>query len=117
MIGGRFHPMAEPKQANKLPADLAARFERYRAEVQEVVARGIEHPRYELKRSVTISRDHPEDRFDFIRLVQGVANAHIAEERFIVIGADEQQRKFYTVPNAEDFDPANLSQILERYLD
>jgi hypothetical protein len=107
--------MAEPTE-NKLLAGLATQFERYRAEVQEVVTRRIEHPRYELKRSVTTSRDHLEDRFDFIRLIQGLANAHIAEERFIVIGADEEQRKFCVVSNADEFDPVGLSQILEKYL-
>ncbi len=81
------------------------------------MARGIEHARYELKRSATISRENLADRLDFVKLIQGVANAHITEERFIVIGADQKERKFFAVENPDEFDPANLSQIVGKYLD
>ena len=39
------------------------------------------------------------------KVIQGLANAHIAEERFIVIGSDEQQRKFCAVSNAMSSTP------------
>src|SRR5712664_1745791 len=109
--------MAESSPENRSPVTLAERFDRYRAAVQQVVERGIEHPSYELKRAVTISKENLPDRLDFIKLIQGLANAHIAEERFIVIGADQKERKFYKVENCDDFDPAKLSQIIAKYLD
>jgi len=107
----------EPVQENRSPITLAERFDRYRAEVKQIVMQGIEHPRFELKRSAKIARESLPDRLDFVKLIQGIANAHIAEERFVVIGADQKQRKFYNVENTDEFDPANLSQILSKYLD
>src|SRR6266436_7211142 len=109
--------MAESGQENRSPITLAERFDRYRVAVQQVVERGIEHPSYELKRAVTLSKDKLADRLDFVKLIQGLANAHIAEERFIVIGADQKERKFYNVANVNEFDPATLSQIIAKYLD
>jgi hypothetical protein len=109
--------MAESGQENRSPITLAERFDRYRVAVQQVVERGIEHPSYELKRAVTLSKDNLADRLDFVKLIQGLANAHIAEERFIVIGADQKERKFYNVANVNEFDPATLSQIIAKYLD
>jgi hypothetical protein len=46
----------------------------------------------ELKRTATISRDNLADRLDFIKLVQVLANAHIVDERFIVVGTDQKER-------------------------
>jgi len=109
--------MAESSQEDRSPITLVERFDRYRVAVQEVVERGIEHPTYELKRAVTISKDDLADRLDFIKLIQGLANAHIAEERFIVIGADQKERKFYNVANVDEFDPAKLSLVVAKYLD
>jgi hypothetical protein len=109
--------MAESGQENRSSIALAERFDRYRVAVQQVVERGIEHPSYELKRAVTISKDNLADRLDFVKLIQGLANAHIAEERFIVIGADQKECKFYSVANVNEFDPATLSQIIAKYLD
>jgi hypothetical protein len=109
--------MAESGQRNGSPTALTERFDRYRVEVQRVVERGIEHPSYELKRAVTISRENLADRLDFVKLIQGLANAHLAEERFVVIGADQKERKFYSVANISEFDPATLSQIIAKYLD
>jgi hypothetical protein len=109
--------MAESGQENRSAITLAERFDRYRVAVQQVVERGIEHPSYELKRAVTISKENLPDRLDFVKLIQGLANAHIAEERFIVIGADQKERKFYNVANVDEFDPAKLSQIIAKYLD
>jgi hypothetical protein len=108
--------MAEPIQENRLPVTLAERFDRYKVEVQQIVARGIEHPRYELKRSATISRENLADRLDFIKLIQGLANAHIIDERFIVIGADQREGRFYQTDNSGEFDPATLSQVISKYL-
>jgi hypothetical protein len=82
-----------------------------------VVERGIEHPSDELKRAVTISEENLADRLDFVKLIQGLANAHVAEERFGVIGTDQKERKFYNVANLDEFDPATLSRIIAKYLD
>src|SRR5229473_989972 len=109
--------MAESGQENRSPITLAERFDRYCVAVQQVVERGIEHPSYELKRAVTISKENLADRLDFVKLIQGLANAHIAEERFVVIGADQKERKFYNVANVDEFDPAKVSQIIAKYLD
>jgi hypothetical protein len=109
--------MAERAEAERSPVTLAERFDSYRSSIEQNVARGIEHPTFELKRSATISRDSLPDRLDFIKLIQGLANADIEEERFIVIGADQKERRFYDVGNAGEFDPANLSRILSKYLD
>lgn len=109
--------MAESGQEDRSPITLAERFDRYRVAAQQVVERGIEHPSYELKRTITISKQNLADRLDFVKLVQGIANAHIAEERFVVIGADQKERRFYNVANVDEFDPARLSQIVAKYLD
>jgi hypothetical protein len=109
--------MAEPSEPEKVSVPLAARFDRYRVEVEEIVARGIEHPSYELKRSATIARESLADRLEFIKLIQGLANADVAGDRFIVVGADQKERKFYSVGNAGEFDPAKLAQVISKYLE
>jgi hypothetical protein len=109
--------MAESIPENRPPVTLAERFDQYCIEIEQIVRRGIEHPRFELKREVAISRDNLADRLDFVKLVQGLANAHVPEEKFIVIGADQKERRFYNVQNASDFDPAKLSQVISKYLD
>ena len=109
--------MAKSGQENRSSTPLSERFDGYRAEIQKIVERGIEHPKYELKRALTVAKENLADRLDFIKLIQGVANAHIAEERCIVIGADQKERKFYNVTNVHEFDQADLSQIITKYLD
>jgi hypothetical protein len=107
--------MAASEESEKRADTLTQRVDRYKAEVEGIVARGIEHPNCELKRSAAPSGSLA-DRSDFIKLVQGLANADLDEERFIVIGADQRQRKFFDVDNTRDFDPATLSKIFEKYL-
>lgn len=58
-----------------------------------------------------------DDRLDLIKLLQGVANSEVAGERYIVIGADPRERKFYPVSNAAEFDPARVNSVLTKYLD
>ena len=41
----------------------------------------------------------------------------IASEKYLVIGADEASRTFVPVTNTDEFDEANLRQILDKYLD
>jgi len=109
--------MATSEESDKRPDTLTQRVDRYKAEVEGIVARGIEHPNCELKRLATPSGGTLADRAEFIKLVQGLANADLDEERLIVVGADQRQRRFFDVDNARDFDPATLSKIFEKYLD
>ena len=95
---------------------LAQRFDTFVQTVEGIVLRGIEHPTCELKRTVTLSKDDLTDRLDFVKLIQGLANSHARTECLIVIGADQKEKKFFEVSNAEDFDPAKISSILAKYL-
>jgi hypothetical protein len=54
---------------------------------------------------------------DFVKLVQGLANAELAGERFLIIGADPRQRKFFSVENITEFDEASVSSVLSKYLE
>jgi hypothetical protein len=94
---------------------LPQRFDNYSALVENIVIRGIEHPRCELKRQVAISETG--DRFEFIKLLQGLANSHSDGECLIVIGADEENAKFVQVENVDDFDKARLSPMFSKFLD
>jgi hypothetical protein len=95
---------------------LAHRFDIFAQTVEDIVLRGIEHPACELKRTVTLSKDALTDRLDFVKLLQGLANSHAGTECLIVIGADQKEKKFFEVTNADDFDPAKMSPILAKYL-
>jgi tetratricopeptide (TPR) repeat protein len=97
-------------------APLSERVECYRREVQALVGQGIEHQKYELKREVSIGRDKLGQRLEFVKQVQGMANSHLCEERFIVIGADQKNREFVPVSNVTEFDPAKVSEVLNKYL-
>jgi hypothetical protein len=96
---------------------LSVRIEEFRREIQTLVIQGVEHPRFEFKRSCSIVRENLEDRLDFIKLVQGVANADVTGERCIVIGADPKEKKWFTVSNGDEFDGATVSSVIAKYLD
>jgi hypothetical protein len=98
------------------PASLPQRFDEYARTIEGIVLRGIEHPSCELKRTLTLDRGELGDRLDFVKLLQGLANAHSDSECLIVIGADQNERKFFDVANAAEFDPARVSPILAKYL-
>lgn len=105
-----------PKGANRAKS-LSERVEEYRREVQRLVQQGIEHPKYEFKRECSIAKENLRARLDFVKLVQGLANADSRGEHFIVIGADQRAREFFPVSNLRDFDPAKVSEVLGKYLD
>jgi len=84
--------MAEDQKSLAQPASLPSRVEQYRREIQRLVGLGAEHPRYEMKRECSIANENMKSKLGFVKLVQGLANAHITEERFIVIGADQKER-------------------------
>jgi SAM-dependent methyltransferase len=109
--------MQEAGAAQPSPLELGKRVEQYRAEIARIVGEGIEHPSVELKRMMSIARENLADRLDFIKLIQGLANSEGSDEKFIVIGADPQERKFYPVSNSAEFDAARLTQILAKYLE
>ena len=110
--------MAEaPEQKQEVEATLSIRVEAYRVEIQSLVNNGVEHPRFEFKRECSIQRENLEDRLDFIKLMQSIANAELAAERCIIIGADPKEKSFYPVTNATEFDAAAVSDILGKYLD
>ncbi len=110
--------MAEARdEKEQQPQKLSDRIENHRKEVQYLIKQGGEQPQYEFKRAVSLDRENLDDRLDFVKLMQAVANAELATERCIVIGADPKEKKFYAVRNSEEFDPANVSKILSAYLD
>ena len=95
---------------------LAERVTRYKAEVERIVGLGIEHAQYELKRTATVRKEDIADRLDFVKLVQGLSNAHSSQERFVVIGADQRAKSFFNILNPQEFDPAAVHKILAKYL-
>lgn len=99
------------------PSNLSERVQKYTSEIESLIAQGIEHPRFEFKRSASITHDDLDERLDFIKLLQGVANSQVTGERFIVVGADPKDGQFYPVENSDEFDPARVSIVLAKYLD
>jgi hypothetical protein len=95
---------------------LAERVTRYKIEVEQIVGLGIEHAQYELKRAATVRKEDIAERLDFVKLVQGLANADSSQERFIVIGADQKAKAFFSISNQQEFDPAAVQQIIAKYL-
>ncbi len=110
--------MAQETENNQEPEGaLSERVEKHRQEIQSLIKQGVEHPRFEFKRACSISHDNLDDRLDFIKLLQGVANVEVSGERCITIGADPKQKLFFPVTNTEQFDPATVSGIVAKYLD
>lgn len=99
-----------------MPEALSERLKRCLAEIEQIVLQGVEHPRFEFKRPAAIAKGQLDERLDFVKLVQGVSNADIHEERYIVIGGDPKETRFYAVSNVVDFDPARVTQVLDKYL-
>ena len=109
--------MAESEQNKEVQARLSDRIETHRQEAQSLLKQGGEQAQYEFKRSVALGRENLDDRLDFIKFVQAVANGELSAERCIVIGGDPREKKFYPLTNIQEFDAANLSKILGIYLD
>jgi hypothetical protein len=105
----------EPDQSVTSPP-ISERIQRYRVEIQRLVTEGIEHPTCELTQRASISKTEPKARADFLKLVQGLANAHLKEERVLVVGADRKGKAFVALPNHQEFDPAQVHDVLEKYL-
>jgi hypothetical protein len=107
----------DPSGMERASPELSKRLQTLLSEIQSLVNQGVEHSRYEFKRSASLSRDDFDDRLDFIKLVQGVANCESSLERYVVIGGDPEEKQFYPVTNADEFDPARITPILEKYFD
>src|SRR2546425_1022249 len=108
--------MSGKQEENTDRGTLSERVNRYRIEAQQIVAAGAEHPCWELTRQATVNKNQIQERADFVKLVQGIANAHLREERVLIIGADQKNKAFQPVSNAPEFDPARVSDVLDRYL-
>ena len=107
----------DPNGKEASPPELSERLENLLSEIQALVKQGVEHSRYEFKRSASLSRDDFDDRLDFVKLVQGIANSESSLERYVVIGADPKDKQFYPVANAVEFDQARVTPIFEKYFD
>src|SRR5208282_233590 len=86
--------MAEAPEQEQDQATLSSRIEAYRREIQALVAHGAEHPRFEFKRCCSLSRENLDDRLDFIKLLQGIANSDADGDCCIVIGVDQKTKQF-----------------------
>jgi len=106
-----------PGEKQEAEATLSDRIQAFRREIQSLVAQGAEHPRFEFKRSCSIIRENLDDRLDFVKLLQGIANSSANAERCIVIGADPKAKEFCPVSNFAEFDWAAVSALAEKYLD
>jgi hypothetical protein len=98
-------------------ASTAAKIENLRREIQQLVIGGIESPGFELTRICSLATGHRKSQTDFAKTIQGMANAYPPEERVYVIGADQREKKFFPIENAKELDPANIRQILQKYLE
>jgi hypothetical protein len=98
------------------PTTVSQRQSKLGDEIERLVASGTEHPTFEFKRQLSYSKENPVERADFIKLVQGMANAQPGQERVLVIGGDQRDRAFCEVKNIQEFDPARISPVLEAYL-
>ena len=99
----------QPSTAAKI-ADLCR-------EIQQLVSGGHETPRFELTRMCSLASTDKKSQADFAKTIQGLANAHPPSERVYVIGADQAGKKFFSLENPQEFDQANVRQILEKYLE
>lgn len=99
------------------PSSTPASVENLRREIQQLVSQGIESSRFELTRQCSLASGDRKSQTNFAKTIQGMANAYPAEERVYVVGADQKEKKFYPLGNEGEFDPANLHQILEKYLE
>jgi hypothetical protein len=107
--------MAEDKNVSNQSL-LSERLAGLVAEAQRLVLQGAEHQRHEFKSEASIAKANKAKRAQFVKLVQALANAHLNDERFVIIGADQKNKTFVPVTNREEFDPAQVIQVISRYL-
>jgi hypothetical protein len=93
------------------------RLARLRDEIEALVLSGAETARYEFTAQCSLAASDRKSQVDFAKTLQGIANALPAEDRIYIVGADQRKKCFTNVANVRDFDSANVSQILGKYLD
>jgi len=96
---------------------LSAKLENLRQEIERLVVQGVESSRIELTRQCLLGNAELKSRVNFAKTIQGLANSYPAEERVYVVGADQRERKFFSLINEREYDPANLRGLLDRYLE
>ena len=103
-------PLNEGSRTTEAPS-LPDRAARYREHVERVVREVGENPDYELKRSCSFKQ--VKDRIEFIKDIQAIATSRIETEKFLVIGADDTSHSFHPVENLDEFDDADVRQLLK----
>ena len=97
----------EPKRERQSIDILAER-------IASSVLSGNEQPDVEMKNHITLSDNYGIS--EFIKDIQSMANSPIVEEKLYVIGADEENRRFLSVSNLDEFDEEKIRQLLDKYL-
>ena len=108
--------MPESTDPSGTPSPIE-QFERYRSVAEGLVLRGMENESCELKRARSIGKSDPAGRLEFVKRAQAIAKSHAKTERFIIIGADQQNKCFCDVENAEYFDTADLAKTFSKYME
>lgn len=104
-------------QETPLPPErenLHTRAAKYQQDIEQIVSAVGEHPLYEFKR--TCDLNDLTSRIEFVKDIQAIATSAIADEKYLVIGADEKARTFENITNLSDFDEARLRQLLGKFL-
>jgi hypothetical protein len=55
-------------------------------------------------------------KIEFVKDIQSIATSRIQTEKFLVIGADAATKTFRAVQNTNEFDEADVRQVLDKYL-
>jgi hypothetical protein len=85
-----------------------------KAEIEKMVHEVGEQPNCEMKRSCSLTV--LAEKIEFVKDIQSIATSRIEAEKYLVVGADDGEHKFYSVLNIKEFDDAPIRQILEKYL-
>ena len=86
-------------------------------EIEALVARGAENPRFEFTVRCSLGGGNRKSQVDFARALQGIANCLYLGDKVYIIGADQKNKCFVNVDNVREFDSANVGQILEKYFE
>ncbi len=81
------------------------------------MTQGIESPVCELTRKCSLASADKKSQVDLAKTIQGLANALPPLERIYVVGADQREKKFYSLDNQREFDSANMRQVLAKYIE
>ncbi len=108
-------PESQQPQGESSPSlKLSDRVLGYRQEVEKVVREVGEHPQFEFKRSCSLQS--VSEKIEFVKDIQSIATSRIEKEKFLVIGADAETKKFCAVSNCADFDEDDIRKLLDKYL-